>query len=576
MALVGTADVAGSSPAAARSSVPGVLTAPASLVDPLAGTGTGPVDPGTVGEFPGADVPFGMIQWSPDTQPGGTAAGGGYAYGDATLKGFSLTHLSGTGCPSYGDVPILPTVGALGPDPGAATASYSHGLEHAAPGQYGVTLGPSGVRTELAVTTRTGLSQFIYPPSRQSQVLFKVADSANPATASTVQVTGRRQVSGSVTSGGFCGTGTPYSLYFVARFDRPFVSAGSWNGPSLSPGTACSGTACGAFVTFDTRADPVVMMKVGISFVSLADAAQNLTTEGHGWSLGRVRAQATDRWNAVLGRIGIGGGSEAQQRTFYTALYHSLIDPSVVSDVNGAYPGSDGQVHRSGRTQYANFSEWDVYRSEIELVALLAPHQASDMIQSLVNDAGQIGWLPKWAIVGGDESQMNGDSADPIIAAAYAFGVRHFDARAALAAMVKGATENETGHGLEIERQYLDQYLAQHYVDAPSLDLTSIDYSIGGSVTLEYALDDFAIAQLAEDLHDRPLAAAMMQRAHNWEYLFNPSTGYLQARGSDGSFPPGRRSTPPSSSPAVSWASRRGTPSSTPGRCPRTSRRWPP
>jgi putative alpha-1,2-mannosidase len=161
------------------------------------------------------------------------------------------------------------------------------------------------------------------------------------------------------------------------------------------------------------------------------------------------------------------------------------------------------------------------------------------MVQSLVDDAEQGGWLPKWAIVGGDEVQMNGDSADPIIADAYAMGVRNFDVGAALRAMVKGATQNETNHGLQIERQYLSQYLSQHFVNAGSLDLTSIDYSIGGSVTLEYALDDFAIARIASAEHDPALAATMSARAANWEYLFDPATGYLGARGPDGSFPPG-------------------------------------
>ena len=156
-----------------------------------------------------------------------------------------------------------------------------------------------------------------------------------------------------------------------------------------------------------------------------------------------------------------------------------------------------------------------------------------------MNDAQQNGWFPKWAIADGDASQMNGDSADPIIAAAYAFGVRNFDLKAALAAMMKGANENETNHGLEIERQYLSQYLAQHYVDANSLDLTSINYSDGGSVTLEYALDDFAIAQFAQGIGDQAVYRVMMQRSHNWQYLFNPATGYIEGRNSDGSFPPG-------------------------------------
>ncbi len=520
---------------------PLMVANPAALVHPIDGTGTGPTDPGTVGEFPGADVPFGMIQWSPDTLPRGSSAGGGYAYADATVGGFSLSHLSGTGCPSYGDIPILPSVGPISADPGATTASFSHRTEHAAPGRYGVTLGPSGIRSRLAVTTRTGIAQFEYPSNSQAQLLFKVSDSANPATASDVAILGKRQLAGSVTSGAFCGTGGPYTLYFVARFDRPFAAAGTWSGAAVSPtADGCRGSSCGAYVTFDTHNDRSVTMKVGISFVSVRDAAENLAVEDPGWSLGGVAHRATARWNAVLRRIDIAGGTPSQRRTFYTALYHSLLDPDVISDVNGAYPGADGHVHRSAhRVHYSNFSEWDIYRSEIELVALLARHQAGDMVQSLVDEADQTGWLPKWAIVGGDESQMNGDSADPIIAAAYAFGVRNFDAPGALTAMVKGATQAETGHGLEIERQYLSQYLSQHYVDADSLDLTSIDYSIGGSVTLEYALDDFAIAQLAQDLHDVPLARSMMKRAHNWEYLFNPSTGRIQARGTDGSFPGG-------------------------------------
>ncbi len=514
---------------------------PSSLVDPMDGTGTGPVDPGTVGEFPGADVPFGMIQWSPDTQPDTVMSGGGYSYADDQMSGFSLTHLSGTGCPSYGDVPILPTVGNLGADPEGTTDTFSHADEQAAPGRYGVTLGPSGVATQLAVTTRTGLSRFTFPRTDAANILFKVAGSANPVIDSDVGIDGHSEISGSVESGQFCQTGTDYTLYFAAQFNRPFTSAGSWDGPVVSPGvTSCSGATCGAYVTFDARSQRSVLMKVGISFVSVRDAADNLRVEDPGWSLGQVESRATSQWNALLDRVRVGGGTTAQQRTFYTALYHSLLDPDVVSDDNGEYTGADGRVHRSdGAVQYANFSEWDIYRSEIELVSLVAPHQAGDMVQSLVNDAEQEGWLPKWAIVDGDESQMNGDSADPIIAAAYAFGVRNFDVRAALAAMVKGATQTETGHGFEIERQYLDQYLSQHYVDADSLDLTSIDYSIGGSVTLEYAIDDFSIAQMAQALGQPGLYATMMQRAHNWEYLFNPTTGYIGARSDDGSFPSG-------------------------------------
>ena len=535
-------------PSGPPSGTAGALTAaaavsdPAALVHPLDGTGTGPVNPGTVGEFPGADTPFGMMQWSPDTSPDAVQSGGGYAYSDSHISGFSLTHLSGTGCPSYQDIPILPTIGTVGSAPGSDVDAFSHGQEHASPGRYQVELGPAPISVSLAVTTRTGISSFRFPRGTASNLLFKVAGSANPVTAASVHTVGRDEVEGQVTSGQFCQTGTDYTLHFVAVFNRPFASTGTWDGSGTTAGsTACTGSSCGAYVTFDTIAEPLVLMKVGISFVSIADAARNLSSEDPGWSIQKVSAQAQSKWNTLLRRIAVGGGTAGQQHTFYTALYHSLLFPNVVSDVNGQYPGSDGKVHMArGHEEYANFSEWDIYRSEIQLVSLLSPLTVGAMVQSLLDDAEQTGWLPKWAIVGGDESQMSGDSADPIIADAYAMGVRNFDVGAALTYMVKGATQNETGHGLEIERQYLSQYLSQHYVNAGSLDLTSIDYSIGGSVTLEYAIDDFAIARIAAAEHDHSVAAAMMRRAANWEYEFNPATGYIQARGTDGSFPPGQ------------------------------------
>jgi predicted alpha-1,2-mannosidase len=527
--------------AAGRTHPNDLITNPAAAVDPLDGTGTGPVSPGSVGEFPGAVVPFGMVQWSPDTVPNASGSGGGYSYGDSSTNGLSLTHVSGTGCPFYQDVPILPTVGSIGTDPVATSDSFTHADERASPGRYGVLLGPSGIETDLSVSTHTGIARFQFPPTDQANVLIKVADSANPVSASTVQMIGNDEVTGQVTSGQFCQTGTDYTVHFAALFDRPFSASGTWAGSSVSPGSpGCTGTGCGAYFTFDTTHQRDVRMKIALSFVSTEDALQNLRQEGHGWSVAAVAAAAHQEWNSLLGRIAVGGGSVGERRTFYTALYHSLLEPNVVSDVNGDYMGSDGHVHRAtGGAEYSDFSEWDTYRSEVPLESLLVPRRMGDMVQSLVDESDQSGWLPILAIPGGDASQDSGDSADPIIASAYAFGVRNFDVTGALAAMVKGATQPETGHAFEIERQYLAQYLAQHYVDAGSLDLTSIDYSLGGSVTLEYSLDDFSIAQLAQSTGRISLARQMMQRAHNWEYLFDPTNGYVEAKGADGSFPPG-------------------------------------
>ena len=317
-------------------------------------------------------------------------------------------------------------------------------------------------------------------------------------------------------------------------------------------------------------------MKVGISFVSVANATENLRREDpglvaqHGGVGGPANVERPARPHPDRRR------HPSDERTFYTALYHSLLHPNVVSDDNGQYVGADGRVHRSqGHAQYANFSEWDIYRSEIQLVALLAPHQAGDMIQSLVNDAKQGGWLPKWAIVGGDASQMNGDSADPIIADAYAFGVRGFDAQAALAAMVKGATQTRPLHGLEIERQYLSQYLTQHYVDAGSLDLDSIDYSdrgLGHSRVRHRRLlhrPDWPRPRepVASTTHDAagPELGVPVQPHHR----LRPG-------------PQRRRQLPAGtglpdlacSRTVARSASRKATPSSTPGRSPRISPPW--
>ena len=520
-------------------------TDPAGLVHPLDGTGTGPVDPGTVGEFPGADTPFGMIQWSPDTSPDAVQSGGGYAYTDSEIDGFSLTHLSGTGCPSYQDVPILPTVGPIGGSPSTALASFTHHNEQASPGRYQVQLGPAPIEVALAVTTRSGISRFVFPPSRQSNVLFKVADGSNPVSASDVRVIGRDEVEGAVTSGQFCGTGTDYTLHFVADFNRPFTAAGTWSGAGTAATPSCSGSSCGAFATFDTTADRQVLMKVGVSFVSVARRSPEPEGRGSG-----LVAHARRRPGP--------GALERPPRTDRRRRWHAGRAAHVLHGAVPLAPVPQRRLRRERglcrkrrqgaprprRDEYANFSEWDIYRSEVQLEALLAPGTVGAMVQSLVDDAEQGGWLPKWAIVGGDASQMDGDSADPIIADAYAMGARDFDVKTALRYMEKGATEQESGHGFQIERQYLSQYLSQHYVNAGSLDLTSIDYSIGGSATLEYALDDFAIAQIAAAEHEGSEATTMAQRAANWEYLFNPATGYIQARGPDGAFPPGQAFEP--------------------------------
>jgi predicted alpha-1,2-mannosidase len=501
------------------------------------GTGVGGASVGEIDTFPGADAPFGMVQWSPDTTPD-RPSGGGYAYADSQVTGFSLTHMSGPGCPIYGDVPILPTVGAVGSDPDLTASSFSHSTEVAHPGSYAVTVG--GVRVELAVTARAGLGRFTFPGSGAHHVLFKVDDSADGSASSAIAIVGDREVDGSVVSGGFCQTSGNYHLYFAARFDTPFSGFGTWDSSAVDAGSRTSTKPqTGGYVTFGS-ATRVVEMQVGVSFVSAAGAEANLAAEQPGWSIGGLEQRDTASWNRILGRIQVGGGSVGDERTFYSALYHSLLHPNVFDDDDGDYVGFDGKVHvAAGYTQYTNFSEWDIYRSEVALLATVAPQQTSDMVTSLLADAAQGGALPKWAVANLDAAQQNGDSADPIIASAYAFGARAFDVQQALADMVTGATDATATNGTYPERQDLAQYLSQGYVDADVHDLTSSDYTVGGSETLEYAIDDFAVSQFAQATDDAATYATFITRAQNWSHLVDPAVGYLEARRADGTFPPG-------------------------------------
>jgi predicted alpha-1,2-mannosidase len=362
------------------------------------------------------------------------------------------------------------------------------------------------------------------------------------------------EVTGSVTSGNFCGKGDVYTAYFDIVFSQPFVSNGTWQGSTLSagadslnlgsvpaswgytsnPAPATLGDA-GAYLTFDTSSNDNVQAKVGLSYVSTANAADNLQTENPGWDFAGTQAAATAAWNQQLLKADIGGASSTDAATFYTALYHSLLDPSVFSDDNGQYPGFDGKVHTvaAGHAQYADFSGWDIYRDQIPLLSLLDPSVASDAVQSDVNDYDQSGQLIKWSLDNGETYEVIGDNSDPIIAQAYAFGATDFDTATALSAMIKEATvPNNVRPGLA-------QYLADGYVPSDDSDAGCCDFQSPASTTQEYETDDEAIAQFAADLGDTSDATTFSTRANGWVNQFNPTTGYVQAKQTNGEFDPG-------------------------------------
>jgi len=561
-----------------------LVSDPTTLVNPFIGTGSGGATVGSVDMYPGAAAPFGMLAWSPDTPS--RPASGGYNYTDSSTIGFSLTHPSGAGCGIGGELPILPVVGGVGTNPTADTEPFSHSTEVAHPGSYAVTLGSgsSAIGVSLAATTRTGIGEFTYPATTSADMLFKVGDSQATTTADNVSIVGNDEVTGSISAGGFCGMPNTYKIYYVAQFDRPFTSYGTWDGTTVTADartmashatakaaatvpaadeakhapagteakgsqqktdlTATGGPGTGAYIGFNTTSNPHVGLKVAVSYVSVAGAQANLKAEDPGWSEPTVAARTRAQWRSLLSEIKVGGGTHDQQVEFYTALYHALLDPSTFSDANGDYIGMDDKIHRTapGQAQYTTFSGWDIYRSEVPLLAAIAPAQTSAMAQSLVNDGEQGGWLPKWPVANGYTGVMGGDSADAIIAEAYTFGARDFDTKAALAAMVKGATQVQTssdlGQGYYTERPGLASYLANGYVanDAATSGSAVPD---GASETLEYATDDFAISQFAKDLGQTSTYSTFLDRSQNWTTLYNVDSGYIQPRDGSGNFPSG-------------------------------------
>jgi predicted alpha-1,2-mannosidase len=559
--------------ALAAAPLPAAASGLADHVRVFAGTMPGHDTFGGGHDFPGAAAPFGMVQWSPDTTPADSNGRGGYDYRDAHVRGFSLTHLSGAGCALYGDFPFMPTTEPIESSPAAEGSQldgqyqpgFSHAHESGHPGYYGVRLNPVGggaIETELTATTRTGMARFTFPRNPHSSVLIDAGGSAQPDDFAAVGIDpARHEVDGIASSGLFCGQRPRYRVYIAAVFARPFSAYGTWEGSKLlSGGSEASATStptanprtsadAGAYVSFDTEHNRTVLARVGVSFVSVEDARRNLAAEDHGLGFGTVVHHTEGAWNKWLGRIRVSGGPHRALDTFYTALYHAGLAPRTFSDVGGAYIGMDGLVHRAaGRVQYADFSGWDTYRTQIQLLSILAPRRASEMVRSLLADAAQSGCLPRWPYANGQSMTMVGDSADPLIASAAAFGATAFDRRAALAAMVRGADEPcSSANGEYLERQGLVPYLAHGYVpfdldtnvrNANSIYGSPDDVWGSAATSLEYTVDDFAIAQLAgRFLHDRPTYRRFMQRSGNWRKLFDRHSGMIEPRYENGAFP---------------------------------------
>jgi predicted alpha-1,2-mannosidase len=547
---------------------------PSNEVDPLIGSANGG------NTYPGAVLPHGMIAWSPTSTKGDqtdTGAANGYSYDVTRIRGFSLTHINGAGCHpgAAGDVPIMPIAKDVTSSPTADTTDeiyaddFSHDDERATPGRYTLELA-SGIGTDLAVSERAGVAEFDFPTDKPANLLFRVSNSLNGSEDAHVDIHAKqRKVTGWVLTGAFCGRRANggennrksyYKLHFSATFDHDFARYGTWRDDELAPGSTTNGggegyatgadragRGSGGYVGFDPDGEPV-RMRIGISYVSLAGAEANLRQEiPASATVDDVARAGRRKWDRELQRIRIDGGTADQRVAFTTALYRALLQPNIISDVDGRYPGMDGRVHRIERgqqAQYSNFSGWDQYRAHVQLLALIKPKVAGDFAQSLYNFARQNdGVWDRWVHINGATHVMTGDPSAATLPTFYAMGVRNFDVKGAFESLYRQATvphpDGLSDKGCpgqcEGQRPNLAEYLKKHY--APH----DVCHCWGGAAeTLEDALADYALAQWARDLGETRKAKELTRRAGYWRNVYNPNAteeaGYIQARNADGTW----------------------------------------
>ncbi|PWG81234.1 GH92 family glycosyl hydrolase [Pararcticibacter amylolyticus] len=459
--------------------------------------------------FPGAMSPFGMVQFTTT-----------FFNED---RGFVINQMSGAGCEHMGNMPLIPLDGALKVSPDSMT-TFRPGFKilRSVAGYY-KSESSQGVVSELGVTTRTGMGRFSFT-NNQGTIIIGTGINATKVSEASVKITSSKSFEGYADGGQFCGAPANYKLYFVAEFSEPASAYGTWEGASLRPSVkAAEGENSGVYFTFNTQVKKKVLYKVGVSYVSLENARQNLKSENNAWNFDAVVSKTQAAWNKCLGKIEVSKPAEAVQ--FYTGLYHVFTHPNIYNDVNGEYIGADYKVHKvSSGNYYTAFSNWDTYRTQVQLIAMLFPRATSDMMNSVITFAEQAGGgFPRWVLNSTETGIMQGDPTSILVANAYAFGANRFDLSKALKIMRRGAEDPETKSQKELTRPMLKQYLEKGYMNA--------------SMMLEYTSADFSIGQFAlQAFKDSSLYRRYLKRAQYWKNLYNPETTWLRSRNEDGSW----------------------------------------
>ncbi|MCC7540168.1 MAG: GH92 family glycosyl hydrolase [Deltaproteobacteria bacterium] len=513
-------------------------------VDPFIGTGG--LGFGVGSTFPGPQRPFGMVRPGPDTtEPDGALLFehcSGYDHDDSMVLGFSLTRMHGTGIADYGVPGFMPTVGmtAAKTHQDGSRALLDKETEVASPGYYRVTVGDDAASTidvELTATDRVAFARFRFPESARSDatVLFDMAHVIGDGDIGDGEVTIDRSanlVTGfSVAVGGYSGRFGGMPVYFAARASREPVAHGVWQAGALhADETTRRGPDVGAWLSFDATADREVVLAIGISFTDVAHAVANLDAEQGDLDFDRVRAESESVWEEALSRLEISARSERDARMTYTALYHTLLMPTLASDADGTYRGLDGEVHESlGHRYYTDLSLWDTFRTLHPWLTLAYPEYQLDFVRSLVAMGRDDGYVPRWPLGIGETGGMLGDSGAIVIADSWIKGVRDFDLAEVWVALRRKAM-GPAEEGYPGGRGGIVEFMDLGYVPIES----------GGSsasATLEYAYADFALARLADALGETEDAAHFRERAGYWRNLYDPDRGFLLGRHADGRFP---------------------------------------
>ena len=458
--------------------------------------------------FIGATYPFGMVQFTPSFF--------------SPQKGFVVTQLSGAGCSNMGNFPVVPMAGNLKDSPfNMNSLDPFESVNNASAGYLSVN-SKDDITSRLTVTKRSAIAQFKFKNSKKGTIIIGSGVNSSDAKHiknSEINITSSTTCEGFTEGGDFCGTETPYKVYFAAEFDRPANELGTWSGNELTQSLINKGKNSGAFFTFSTENNNEVNYRIAISFVSIENAKENLMSEKLNTSFDGYLTNTQNVWNKHLSKIKISTTNDDKKIQFYTNFYHSLIHPNIVSDINGDYMGADFIVYNNsnGKEHYSSFSVWDTYRTQAQLLAMLFPKESSEMMQSLVNFAEQAGGYGRWILANIETGIMQGDPTPILISNSFAFGAKDFDHKKAYKYMYDGAMVPRLNSQKQEIRPYLTEYINNGHTFA--------------SMMLEYTSSDFAIGQFAlQALNKKNDAKLFIDRSQNWNNIYNPKIKWLNSK----------------------------------------------